>query len=110
LLPVRGWEILLAKDAAYLAVLLILLLPLDVATGITFGFVSIAVGRYPAVREGLAVDRWRFTGGRVRFGVLQCVLGIALAAGEQSYGPILLLAAALLYAASYWKQDSVMRQ
>lgn len=110
LLPVHGWEILLAKDAAYLAVLVILLLPLDIPTGITFGLVSLAVGRYPAVRERLVVDRWRFTGGRVRFGVLQCVLGIALAAGERSYGPILLLAAALLYAASYWKHDSVMRQ
>ncbi len=110
LLPIHGWEILVAKDAAYLAVLLVLLLPLDIPAGLTFGLVSLAVGRYPAVRERLVVERWRFTGGRVRFGVLQCILGIALAAGEGSYGPVLLLAAALLYAASYWKHDNVVRQ
>ncbi len=110
LLPLRGWEILLAKDAAYLGMLLILLLPLDVAAGSTFGLVSLAAGRYPAVSGRIPVERWRFTSGRMRFGILQCVLGIALAAAEARMGPLYLLAAALLYAASYLKQDSVMRQ
>jgi hypothetical protein len=110
LLPLRGWEILLAKDAAYLALLMFLLLPLDVPAGLTFGLVSLAAGRYPAVSGVLPVERWRFASGRIRFGVLQCVLGIGLAAAEARQGPLYLLGAALLYAASYLKQDSVVRQ
>jgi hypothetical protein len=101
LMPLRGWEILLAKDAAYLALLTLLLLPLDVGAGLTFGFISLAAGRYPAVSGRLPVERWRFTSGRIRFGILQCVLGTALAIGGVQYGPLFLIAAALLYAASY---------
>jgi hypothetical protein len=101
LMPLHGWEILFAKDAAYLALLTILLLPLDMGAGLTFGFVSLAAGRYPAVSGRLPVERWRFTSGRIRFGILQCVLGTALAMAGVQYGPLFLLAAALLYAASY---------
>ncbi len=110
LLPLRGWEILLAKDAAYLALLTVLLLPLDVPAGLTFGLASLAAGRYPAVSGVLPVERWRFTSGWVRFGVLQCILGAGLAAAEARQGPLFLLAAALICAASYLKQDSVVRQ
>jgi hypothetical protein len=110
LLPLRGREILFAKDAAYLAVLTVLLLPLDIAAGFTFGLVSLAAGRYPAVSGRIPVERWRFTSGRIRFGVLQCVVGIALATAEARLGLVWLLAAVVLYAASYLKQDSVVRQ
>ena len=65
LLPLRGWQILLAKDAALLGILLILTLPLDAAAGMTFGLSSLAIGRYPALKARLSAQRWRFTSGRI---------------------------------------------
>jgi hypothetical protein len=79
LLPIRGWRILLAKDAAFLGILLILTLPLHAPAGMTFGLCALAVGRYPALTARVSAQRWRFTSGRIFFGVLQIVLGAAAA-------------------------------
>jgi hypothetical protein len=112
LLPLAGWRILLAKDAAFLALLLLLTLPLDPAAGLAFGLVALAVGRYPAIRLHLPVERWRFTSGRLLFGILQAALGTA-AAEHLAFG---LPAAAAVYLISLWLggkslfQDSVVRE
>jgi hypothetical protein len=79
LLPLAGWRVLLAKDIAFLGLLLLLSLPLDPAASLAFGLVALAVGRYPAVRLRLPVERWRFTSGRVLCGALQAALGAAAA-------------------------------
>ena len=75
LLPLRRWEILAAKDIAFLGMLLVLTAPLDAAAGLAFGLAALAIGRYPAVRVHLPQRRWRFSSGRVLFGVLQGVVG-----------------------------------
>jgi hypothetical protein len=112
LLPLAGWRILLAKDAAFLGLLLLLSLPLDPAAAMAFGLVALAVGRYPAVRMRLPVERWRFTGGRVLFGVLQAALGAAAAEHVAAGLPL----AAAVYLASLWLggkslfRDSVVRK
>jgi hypothetical protein len=112
LLPLAGWRILLAKDAAFLGLLLVLSLPLDPAAAVAFGLAALAVGRYPAVRMRLPVERWRFTSGRVLFGVLQGALGAA--AAEHALAGMPLAAAA--YLVSLWLggkslfRDSVMRK
>src|SRR5581483_562965 len=49
LLPLRGWQIILAKDGAYLALLALLLLPAEIIPGMVFGLTALVVGRYPAV-------------------------------------------------------------
>ena len=78
LLPLRGWEILLAKDIAFLAVLLVMLLPLDPGPGMTFGLVALAVGHHSSVLLELPQHRWRFTGGRLLpVGAPQAVGGMA---------------------------------
>jgi hypothetical protein len=77
LLPLTLWRIVLAKDAAYLAVLLVIVLPLSIVPGLAFGLIALALGRYPAMRLGLLQQRWRFTSGRALWGVLQCVAGAA---------------------------------
>jgi hypothetical protein len=92
LLPVRGWRIVLAKDAAFLGVLAMAVLPLDIPRGIAFGLTTLALGRYPAMRIRLTQQRWRFTSGRVFWGALQNAVGI---------GAPLPLAAAL-YTVSLW--------
>ena len=67
LLPVRGWQLLLAKDAAFLAVVIPLTLPLAVLPGIGAALVALAVGHAPAVEHPRPQTRWRFsTGGGAR--------------------------------------------
>ena len=98
LLPLRGWEILLAKDIAFLAVLFVLLLPLDPEPGMTFGLVALALGHHSSVLLELPHTRWRFTGGRLLpVGALQAMGGMALGFLEYQRG----LAVFALCAAGY---------
>jgi hypothetical protein len=96
LLPIRGWRIFLAKDVAFLAVLLLAVLPLSIVPGISFGLAALAVGRYPSLRIRRLQQRWRFTSGRVLWGVLQGLTG-----GILGFAGNIGLAAAL-YAISLW--------
>jgi hypothetical protein len=81
LLPIAGWHIVLSKDVAFLAVLLLALLPmspLSLPRGLAFGLTTLTIGRYPAMRLRLPQERWRFTSGRVLWSVLQGIAGVAL--------------------------------
>jgi hypothetical protein len=95
LLPVRGWQILLAKDLAFLGLLLLLTFPLDPAAGLAFGLASLAIGRYPALKVDLPQRRWRFSSGRVLFGVLQGLIGATL--GFHASGGGLAIALAMYF-------------
>ncbi len=116
LLPIEGWRCLLAKDAAWLLTLLVLTAPLDAGVGLAFGFVALAAGRYPAVAARLPIERWRFAGGRVLFGVLQGIAGTAAGMLEHSAGFAVLASAAVIWMASvlrggkYLFHDTVVRQ
>ena len=79
-MPVRGIRVLWAKDMVFLGILAVLVLPLDPRAGLTFGFTALAVGHIPSVLLRLPQMRWRFTAGRVMFGVVQVVASTALAA------------------------------
>jgi len=103
LLPLAGWEILLAKDAAFLAVLMVTLLPLDPAPGITLGLAALAIGHHSSVLMELPHQRWRFTGGRLMpVGAIQAMGGMALGFVEHQRGPAVLAATAAAYAVSVW--------
>jgi hypothetical protein len=111
-MPLRGWELLLAKGAAFLAVLLFLVMPLNVGAGLTFGLVAVAFGRYPSLVLRRPQHRWRFTGGDIRFSILQIAVGSGLAIGEYRYGPWFFAIAFGAYAVSlyagalYWDKHS----
>lgn len=101
LVPANGWEILLAKDIAFLAVLLVLLLPLDPMPGMTFGVAALALGHHSSVLLELPQQRWRFTGGRLLpVGALQALAGMALGFLEYERGFVVFVVAAIGYAAS----------
>jgi hypothetical protein len=78
LLPVHAREILFAKDAAFLGVLLLLTLPLSPVASLTSGLTALAIGHFPALRRRNSQYRWRFMGGRFAIGVAQIVCGAAL--------------------------------
>jgi hypothetical protein len=74
LLPVRGWQLLLAKDAAFLAALVPLLLPLAPVAGLGGALMSLAIGHQPTVGRFQEQTRWRFTtGGALGNGVVQMI-------------------------------------
>lgn len=63
LLPLWGWQILLAKDLAFLAVTLAVLLPLDPVSGMAGAMMALAVGHSASVNHHREQTRWRFSGG-----------------------------------------------
>jgi hypothetical protein len=102
LLPLPLWQILVAKDIAYLAILVVLVAPLSMSAGLTSGLIALAIGRYSSVRRRSPQYRWRFTGGRVIVGVPQGVLGLGLGLAAHETSPAFLAVAAVAYCASLW--------
>ncbi len=73
-LPIRGWQILLAKDLAFLLLLGLLVLPLDFFSGVFGGLAALTVGHHNSVLKPIPQVRWRFTSGAlVPHGVAQTV-------------------------------------
>jgi hypothetical protein len=63
LLPLRGWQILAAKDAAFLLVTLVITLPLAPLAGLGAGLVALTVGHANSVDAPRPQVRWRFSTG-----------------------------------------------
>lgn len=80
-MPVKGWQILLAKDLAFLALLSLFVLPLDVLAGLTSGVAVLAIGHHRSVLQPRPQSKWRFTSG-VLFpdGVIQ--IGVLFGVGN----------------------------
>ena len=102
LMPMRGWEILVAKDVAFLAILCVLLLPLDPWPGLTFGLVALAFGHHSSVLLELPQQRWRFASGALPFGAVQTAAGLSVGFLEHQQGFWVLGAAAMGYLASVY--------
>jgi hypothetical protein len=101
LLPLDGWEILLAKDIAFLLGLFVLLLPLSPGPGMTFGLAALALGHHSSVLLEPPQQRWRFTGGRLLpVGALQALGGMALGFLEYERGLVVLAVAMVAYLVS----------
>jgi hypothetical protein len=100
LLPLKGWEILIAKDLAFLGLLGVLVLPLNLVTGLTSGFVAVAVGHHASVRMAAPMRRWRFSGSRLFPGLVGGIGGIAIGMAEHQRGILFFLAAVALWASS----------
>jgi len=103
LLPLRGWQLLFAKDAAVLVVCLVLTLPLAPLPGLGSALVALALGHAPSVQEEREQMRWRFSsGGSVIFGLLQA--GLMGMAGSTIYftSALVLIPCLAAWAASLW--------
>jgi hypothetical protein len=74
-MPLRGWRILLAKDIAFVTVLIPLVLPLAPLAGIAAAFAALAFGHQPSVMQAQPQARWRFVSGvSITHAILQTVL------------------------------------
>lgn len=93
LLPLRGWQILAAKDAAFLLVTIVLVAPLAPLAGIGAALVALAMGRQPAVENPRPLSRWRFSAGASPvYGIVQ-VMAMASAASVIGSTSVWMLAA-----------------
>lgn len=93
LMPIAGWRILLAKDAAFLVVLLILIAPLEIPASLTGGLAALAIGHQEAATQPVPQARWRFTSGLTwPVGALQVLAIFAIGNGVLKYGPLFIVA------------------
>jgi hypothetical protein len=103
LLPLRGWQILLAKDIAFLAVIAVLTLALDPLAGVAGGTAALAAARKPAVAENRAQMRWRLQAG-TEFGaaLFQMLAMIGAASAVHLVSILFLLPALGVWVFSLW--------
>jgi len=103
LLPVRGWQLLLAKDIAFLAVLIPLLLPLAPIAGLGGAMMALAVGHAPTVGRPQEQSRWRFTtGGALGNGITQMIAIAMTVSGIFSTSLWFLPLAVVVWIGSVW--------
>jgi len=103
LYPLRGWEILLAKGIAYMAITLVLVVPLAPLAGLAAGLIALAVGHHTSVVQPLPQTRWRLTGGIIfPAGFIQIVAMTAVGVAVSRESGWYLLLAAAAYSVSLW--------
>ena len=103
LLPLRGWEILAAKDMAFLVVAIPLTLPLAPLSGAAAALVALALGHGPTVNRLRPQSRWRFsTGAGLVTGLLHAgFMGMA-ASSVYFSSPWFLAPCVMAWAGSLW--------
>jgi hypothetical protein len=103
LLPLRGWQVLFAKDAAFLAAAILLALPLAPISGAGAALIALAVGHQPSVNRPRIQARWRFSsGGSIILGLVQAALMAAAASAIYFTSPLFLAACIAAWALSLW--------
>jgi len=112
-LPLRGREILLAKDMAFLIILVVLVMPLALLPGLAAGLVVLGVGHHASIMRPVPQTRWRFTGGAVfPTGLFQVVpmmaIGIAIERDSAWYFALALAfyVGSLWYCGRLWDRSS----
>jgi len=109
-LPLRGWQILLAKDLAFLAMLAVLVAPLDFVGGVLAGIASLVIGHHVSVLNVIPQSPWRFTSGAlIPWGLMQTVALFSVGNAVRTLGLPLIAGCLLAWAWSVmyygWKWD-----
>jgi len=103
LLPLSGWQILAAKDAAFLLVAAVLSAPLAPLAGLGAAFVALAMGRRPTVEDPRPQTRWRFSAGASPMYGIGQVIAMAFAASSIFLTSwLIVLPCVLVWAGSLW--------
>jgi hypothetical protein len=103
LLPLAGWQILAAKDAAFLLVSVVLCLPLAPMAGLAAALTALAVGHAASVNQRSEQTRWRFsTGVSFGSGIVQVLIMALMAAATVYASPFMLAPCIAIYVWSTW--------
>jgi len=103
LLPLRGWQILAAKDAAFLLVVAVLAAPLAPLAGMGAALVALAMGRKPAVEDPRPQTRWRFSAGSSPvYGVVEVMVMASAASAIFFTSELIMLPCAAAWWGSLW--------
>ena len=103
LMPLRGWQILCAKDMAFLLLAVPLSLPLSPLAGTAAALAALAMGHEPSVERPREHHRWRFsTGGSILFGLFQAGLMAMAASGVMLTSRLVLIPCVAGWAGSLW--------
>jgi hypothetical protein len=99
--PIRGWQILLAKDLAFLSMLGLLVMPLDLLSGIMGGIAALAIGHHRSVLNPVRQAPWKFTSGAlVPDGLIQTVTLFGVGSAAKTAGLPLIGLCVLVWLAS----------
>lgn len=103
LLPLRGWQILLAKDIAFVSVAILFTVSLAPLAGFAGALAALAAARYPAIRERRSQLRWRLQSGTSFGGALTQILAmVGAASAVHLYHPLLVLPCLVGWSVSLW--------
>jgi len=103
LLPLPGWKVLAAKDAAFLVLAIPLTLPLAPAAGFGAALVVLALGHGPSLHNPRTQKRWRFSSGApLMTGLLHTALMAMAGSAVFFEGTWVLAPCAAAWAASLW--------
>jgi hypothetical protein len=103
LMPVCGWQVLLAKDAAYLTLALVLALPLSPAGAMGAALIALTIGHRTSVRTPQTQSRWRFQTGPSFGDAIAQIVPMTMAGAAVVYtSRFLLLLCVALWACSTW--------
>jgi hypothetical protein len=99
--PLRGWQILGAKGAAWLLLLILQTVLLSPIAAISAGLVALAMGHRQSVRRPMQQKRWRFTNGNLlMLGLAQSTLAVSAGMVAARSQPAILVACVAAYAIS----------
>jgi hypothetical protein len=103
LLPLRGWQIILAKDLAFIAITVLLTAALAPLAGFAGSLAALALARKPAIHENRPQLRWRLQSG-TGFGnaLAQILAMIGAATAVHLYSPLFVLPVIAVWIGSLW--------
>jgi hypothetical protein len=104
LLPLPGWQILAAKDAAFLGIALLLTAPLAPLAGLCGALVALAIGHHDSVNRWHGEVRWRFsTSASMGVSIFQIVMMMMAGAGAVHWSRLIVIPCAAAYGYSTWR-------
>jgi hypothetical protein len=111
LLPLSGWQILVAKDVVFLVVSVLLTAAFDPLAGLAAALMALTAGHFTSVKRHGHERKWRFqTSESFATSITEILTMIAAGAAAVQWSPLVLVACLGLYALSTWRTGRVLEE